>query len=74
MAIRVGARRLADAAHCLGLLKLPNAAAVASGQSRLVGGLQHPLVRGDDRARADGLRRSAPSYERLRTVLASRVA
>ncbi|MYW68787.1 hypothetical protein GTY65_32625 [Streptomyces sp. SID8379] len=73
-AIRVGARRLADAAHCLDLLGLPDAAAIASGQARLVGGLQHPLVTGDDRALADGLRRLAPSYEQLRTALASRVA
>jgi len=55
-------------------LGLPDAAAAASGQSRLVSGLQHPLVMGDDRALADGLRRLAPTYERLRTALASRVA
>ncbi|MET9886449.1 hypothetical protein ABZZ20_25585 [Streptomyces sp. NPDC006430] len=73
-AIRVGARRLADAAHCLDSLGLPDAAAVAAGQSRLIGGLQYPLVTGDDRALADGLRRLAPSYERLRTTLASRIA
>ncbi|MEU8580275.1 hypothetical protein [Streptomyces abikoensis] len=73
-AIRVGARRLADAAHCLNSLMLPEAAAVASGQARLVGGLQHPLVRGDDQALADGLRRLAPTYEHLRTALTQGVA
>lgn len=72
-AIRVGARRLADAAHCLDSLGLPGAASIAAGQARLIGGLQHPLVTGDDRVAADGLRRLAPTYERLRTALASRI-
>jgi hypothetical protein len=68
--IRVGTRRLADAGHCLASLGLHDAARTATRQARLVGGLQHPLVTGDDRALADGLRRLAPSYEQLRTVLA----
>lgn len=71
-AIRVGARRLSDAAHCLESLGLSGAASVAAGQARLVGGLQHPLVTGDDRVAADALRRLAPTYERLRTELSSR--
>lgn len=70
-AIRVGARRLSDAAHCLDSLGLPGAASVAAGQARLVGALQHPMVTGDDRVAADGLRRPAPAYEQLRTALAS---
>ncbi|MBK3594357.1 MULTISPECIES: hypothetical protein [Streptomyces] len=70
-AVRVGARRLADAAHCLASLGLTRSAAVAAGQSRLVGSLQHPLVRGEDRASADLLRRIAPTYEQLRTTLAA---
>ncbi|MYS38731.1 hypothetical protein K388_01168 [Streptomyces sp. KhCrAH-43] len=70
-AVRVGARRLGDAAHCLESLGLSGAAAVAAGQSRLAGSLQHPLVTADDRAVAKLLRRLAPSYERLRTALAS---
>ncbi|MEV0253658.1 hypothetical protein AB0H82_05190 [Streptomyces sp. NPDC050732] len=68
-AVRLGARRAADAAHCLDSLGLSAAAAVATEQSRLIGGLQHPLVTGDDLALADGLRRLAPTYERLRTAL-----
>ncbi|MFI6861077.1 hypothetical protein ACIBKZ_14440 [Streptomyces sp. NPDC050421] len=70
-AIRVGARRLSDAAHCLDSLGLSAAASVAAGQARLVGSLQHPVVTGDDRVAADGLRRLAATYERLRTALAS---
>ncbi|GAA3962226.1 hypothetical protein GCM10022384_13160 [Streptomyces marokkonensis] len=70
-AVRVGARRLTDAAHCLELLGLSGAAAVAAGQSRLVGSLQHPLVTGEDQAVADLLRQLAPTYERLRTALTS---
>ncbi|MFK4070809.1 hypothetical protein [Streptomyces sp. NPDC029674] len=70
-AVRLGARRLADAAHCLESLGLSDAAALATEQSRLIGGLQHPLVTGDDHTLAEGLRRLAPSYERLRTALAS---
>ncbi|MFH8368442.1 hypothetical protein [Streptomyces sp. NPDC018031] len=68
-ALPVGVRRLGDAAHCLGLLGLGGSAALAAGQSRLLGSLQHPLVTGDDRALADGLRRLAPGYERLRAAL-----
>ncbi|MFE9815533.1 hypothetical protein [Streptomyces sp. NPDC005773] len=72
-AIRVGARRLSDAAHCLDGLGLPEAGSIAAGQARLVGRLQHPVVTGDDQAAADTLRRLAPTYERLRTALASRL-
>ncbi|MBS2537135.1 hypothetical protein KGQ20_30700 [Catenulispora sp. NF23] len=69
-AIQVGARRLDDAARCLETLGLGEAAAIAAGQARAVGGLQHPLVRREDRVLADRLRRLAPSYERLRVTLA----
>ena len=68
-AIRVGARRLDDAARCLASLGLDEASAIAAGQARLVGALQFPLVRGEDRVVADGLRRLAPGYERLRIAL-----
>ncbi|MFC4007858.1 hypothetical protein ACFOY2_11530 [Nonomuraea purpurea] len=67
--VRVGARRLADAAACLELLGLDEAASVAAGQARVLGGLQHPLVTGDDAAVAAGLRKLAPAYERLRSLL-----
>ncbi|MER7504238.1 hypothetical protein AB0L05_22585 [Nonomuraea pusilla] len=72
-AVRVGARRLNDLAACLSSLGLDAGASVAAEQARVVGGLQAPLVSGDDRALAAGLRRLAPTYERLRDVLASGV-
>ncbi|MFE0172173.1 hypothetical protein ACFWZ2_07625 [Streptomyces sp. NPDC059002] len=72
--VRLGARRLNDAAHCLALLGLADCATVAAGQSRIVGGLQLPLTTGDDRALEEGLRRLAPTYERLRTALAREAA
>ncbi|MEV3986138.1 hypothetical protein [Nonomuraea sp. NPDC049758] len=68
-AVRVGARRLNDLAACLASLGLDTGAAVAAEQGRIVGGLQAPLVAGDDMALAAGLRRLAPTYERLRTAL-----
>ncbi|WP_433257504.1 hypothetical protein ACQPYK_20665 [Streptosporangium sp. CA-135522] len=68
-AVRVGARRLNDLAACLASLGLDTGAAVAAEQARIVGGLQAPLVAGDDMALAAGLRRLAPTYERLRTAL-----
>ncbi|MER5784129.1 hypothetical protein ABT104_20795 [Streptomyces mobaraensis] len=71
--VRVGVRRLADAATCLAALGLTEAAAVADRQARLLGRLQLPLVTGDDRALEAGLRRLAPTYEQLRSALAATV-
>ncbi|WP_407565218.1 hypothetical protein [Streptomyces sp. 184] len=68
-AVRVGARRLADAATYLGRAGLVAAAGVLDGQARLVGAVQYPLVRGDGAGVAEVLRRLAPTYERLRRVL-----
>ncbi|WP_084962820.1 hypothetical protein [Thermoactinospora rubra] len=68
-AVRVGARRLNDLAVCLASLGLDAGAAVATEQARVVGGLQGPLVSGDDAALAAGLRRLAPTYERLHAAL-----
>ncbi|MEU8133493.1 hypothetical protein [Streptodolium elevatio] len=68
--VRVGARRLADAAACLARLDLADAAAVAARQARIVGALQYPLVTGDDRALEAGLRLLAPTYENLRIEIA----
>ncbi|GAB2892396.1 hypothetical protein GCM10022245_29570 [Streptomyces mayteni] len=68
-AIRVGARRLSDAAVCLATLGMTEAAAVAAEQARLVGALQHPTVTGNDQALAACLLRLAPTYERLRSAL-----
>ncbi|MFH8408129.1 hypothetical protein ACH4FX_25510 [Streptomyces sp. NPDC018019] len=68
-AVRVGARRLNDAAACLAPLGLAGPAVLLAEQSRILGGLQYPLVNGDDRALEAGLRRLAPTYEQLRTSL-----
>jgi hypothetical protein len=68
-AIRVGARRLADAARCLRALGLDAAAEIATGQARLVGALQHPVVRRDDATVAALLRRLAPTYGLLAAAL-----
>jgi hypothetical protein len=46
-AIRVGARRLADAAVCLAFIGEHQGAGIADEQARLAGALQHPLVAGD---------------------------
>ncbi|RJL35786.1 hypothetical protein [Bailinhaonella thermotolerans] len=70
-AVRVGARRLSDLAACLSSLGLGAGAAVATEQARIVGGLQGPLVSGDDAALAAGLRRLAPTYGRLHAALSS---
>jgi hypothetical protein len=64
-AVRVGARRLADAAAALDGLGRPGAAAVATAQARLVGGLQHPLVAGDPAAAVKALHELAPTYAEL---------
>ncbi|MGW6980021.1 hypothetical protein ACWGE1_11320 [Streptomyces sp. NPDC054932] len=68
-AVRVGARRLSDAATCLAALGLAGPAAVAVEQAEIVGELQFLLVTGDDAAAATALRRLAPTYERLRAAL-----
>ncbi|MEV4891721.1 hypothetical protein AB0K48_20295 [Nonomuraea sp. NPDC055795] len=68
-AIRVGVRRLSDASHCLGLLGLPESAAVARDQARLLGAFQYPLTTGDNPAAATALRRLAPTYATLHDKL-----
>ncbi|MBV2365762.1 hypothetical protein [Streptomonospora nanhaiensis] len=68
-AVRVGARRLADASACLHGIGRAAAAAVTAHQARLVGALQHPLATGDTRAAATALRALAPTYDRLRAAL-----
>nr|WP_311132645.1 hypothetical protein [Nonomuraea gerenzanensis]SBP00455.1 hypothetical protein BN4615_P9971 [Nonomuraea gerenzanensis] len=67
--VRLGARRLADAAAWLGNVGLPEPAEIAWEQARVLGALQYPLVTGDDGAVAAGLRRLAPGYDRLRSAL-----
>ena len=64
-AIRVGARRLTDAATALASLGYDQAAAVATVQARLVGNLQYDIVTGASESAADTLRQLAPTYEDL---------
>ncbi|TCP54959.1 hypothetical protein EV191_102170 [Tamaricihabitans halophyticus] len=69
-AIRVGTRRLADAAFWLAQADLPTAAAVTREQARLVGALQYPLATEDVLGAAGILRELAPTYQRLREAVA----
>ncbi|WP_085035457.1 hypothetical protein [Ensifer aridi] len=68
-AVRVGARRLADAATCLARIGDAEATRIASEQAQLVGSLQHPLVTGDNGEAAAILRALAPAYGRLLSAL-----
>ncbi|MCY0944110.1 hypothetical protein [Streptomyces antarcticus] len=72
--VRVGARRLSDAAVALTGAGYPEPGRLLREQAALLGGLQYPLVTGDDAAFATGLRRLAPTYGHLREVLAKTVA
>ncbi|WP_051806624.1 hypothetical protein [Streptomyces sp. NRRL F-2747] len=60
--VRVGARRLNDAAMCLQELGLSHAASIAQGQERILGSLQYPLLHGDDQTAATRLRRLGPTH------------
>lgn len=68
-AVRVGARRAADAATCLARAGYAEAAQIADKQARLIGAMQHPLVVGNDTLAAKALRDLAPTYDVLRTAL-----
>ncbi|MFD6905770.1 hypothetical protein [Streptomyces sp. NPDC060077] len=72
--VRVGARRLSDAAAALAGSGYPEPARLLRAQARLLGGLQYPLVTGDDVALVSGLRQLAPTYDQLHEVLAKAVA
>ncbi|MER5716477.1 hypothetical protein [Streptomyces sp. NPDC002132] len=67
--VRVGARRLSDAAAALAGGGHHEAAGLLHAQARLLGGLQYPLVTGDDATVVSGLRRLAPTYDQLRETL-----
>ncbi|MCZ0983270.1 hypothetical protein O1L60_41230 [Streptomyces diastatochromogenes] len=69
--VRVGARRLNDAATCLAELGLSHAASLAQGQARILGGLQYPLVHGDDQTAAARMRQLAPTYAQLHTAVST---
>lgn len=64
-AVRVGARRAADAAACLMQIGETRAAAILDRQSRLIGSLQYLLVTRDDATAAGALRALAPTYDDL---------
>lgn len=68
-AVRVGARRAADAAACLARAGYAAAAQIADKQARLIGAMQYPLVVGNDAVAATALRDLAPTYDMLRTAL-----
>ena len=68
-AVRVGARRLADAAYWLAEIGKAEAAAVTERQARLLGGLQYDLVTGDAPSAATRLRQLATTYGPLRVEL-----
>jgi hypothetical protein len=68
-AVRVGARRAADAARCLTRIGLDAAAGVMGRQARLIGALQYPLVARDDATAAAHLRALAPTYRELLAML-----
>lgn len=68
-AVRVGARRLADAAAWLGRIGRGAAADIAESQARLLGGVQYDLAAGEHLAAAAALRKLAPTYAHLRAAL-----
>ncbi|MFJ9743313.1 hypothetical protein [Streptomyces sp. NPDC101166] len=71
--VRVGARRLSDASAALADCGHHEAAGLLRTQAMLLGGLQYPLVTGDDATVVTGLRRLAPTYGELREALAEAV-
>ncbi|MDR9857459.1 hypothetical protein RJP21_28090 [Paenibacillus sp. VCA1] len=67
--IRVGTRRVADAATCLARVGHGQASQIAAEQAKLIGLLQYLLVVGEDATTASVLRELAPTYDRLREAL-----
>lgn len=72
-AVRVGARRAADAATCLARAGYPKASGIAAEQAHIIGSAQHPLVVGDDVAAAKVLRSLAPTYGKLLSALQNEI-
>lgn len=68
-AVRVGVRRLSDAATCLARVGNTEASLVMARQARLVGSLQYPLVIRDSQTAAKSIRRLAETYIELGTAL-----
>jgi hypothetical protein len=71
-AVRVGARRLADASVLLAQIGQVAAAGIADRQARLVGALQHPLVTDDRASAAMALRELAPTHGQMAEALGGR--
>ncbi|GAA4013704.1 hypothetical protein GCM10022247_40630 [Allokutzneria multivorans] len=72
-AVRVGVRRLADAATCLARIGFTEASEIAGEQARILGSTQHPLVVGDHKRAADAVRALAPTYDQLLNALRDRL-
>jgi hypothetical protein len=70
-AVRVGARRLADASSWLVEVGAADAAEIAGLQARLLGSVQYSLVAGRPRAAAATLRQLAATYDDLRAAVAA---
>ncbi|MXQ54676.1 hypothetical protein GSM42_13310 [Shimazuella sp. KC615] len=70
-AVRVGTRRVADAATCLSLIGYNKASMIMTQQAHLIGSLQYPLVTGDYVKAANALRELAPTYDELLKTLKS---
>lgn len=68
-AVKVGCRRLADAATCLSRIGYDEAAKIMDKQARLVGSLQYHLVVEDTKTAAAILRALAPTYDLLKVAL-----
>ncbi|WP_327633816.1 hypothetical protein OHB24_27925 [Kribbella sp. NBC_00482] len=68
-AVRVGARRLVDAATAMGRIGLRDASAILDSQARLVGSLQYELTAGSVSAAAAIVRKLQPTYSELARVL-----
>ncbi|TPQ23577.1 hypothetical protein [Streptomyces sporangiiformans] len=71
-AVRVGARRLADASLWLAEIDEMRASDVAGHQARLLGSVQYSLVVGDTSAAATALRQLAVAYDELGAALGER--
>jgi hypothetical protein len=70
-AVRVGARRAADAVTCLARIGFHEASRIAGEQARLIGSTQYPLVIRDFKSAAGVFEALAPTYDRLRAALES---
>ncbi|RZT26777.1 hypothetical protein EV649_0524 [Kribbella sp. VKM Ac-2569] len=68
-AVRVGTRRLVDAATAMGRIGLRDASAILDTQARLVGSLQYELTAGSMSAAAAIVRKLQPTYAELARVL-----